>query len=237
MVALAIFSSTGAISQADGKRSVSVELAIDKTIERSLNQSLRSIVEAALQFVSEFPPKSTPNNIFNWVADDKLLAGKNVSIVLTHSDSRFMDQFGIPAIGELDPKVSSVTIAPVNKEKREMPIRVLLFIDKLMYDSSGNEDPHAFSRVVVALAHALYGNVQRFLMQDIDTIEPMTLNLRIAGEMDAYKKSIEFLEQLISNRKFQELPASFQEGLRLGLTKEKEGFGALRSKNLKCNLN
>lgn len=116
--------------------------------------------------------------------------------------------------------MDAITLTPINTTKKTMIIIVCLFADRLFFTPFGQERKGAFSRLVVALAHEIYGNVQSFLEMPLENQELMTPTLRQDLEIRAFTRSVAFLEGLFENPLFLRLPSKTQADLRALLPRE-----------------
>lgn len=187
---------------------VPIKLASDD-VPLAMEQNLRPVLDSALAFVRMFPPPGYERNLFNWNAGRKTLRGKSVTLVLATSKTEtFAPILRNGGMVSMD----AFTMAPVKVDKT-MPILVVLLVDKLFYDSRGQELKHGFARLTLALAHEIYGNVQHFLEMDLRHPKPQTMAMRVAQERRAFQASLQFLNNVMSNKTFASLPESVRKGL------------------------
>ena len=105
-----------------------------------------------------------------------------------------------------------------------MEIQVMLFVDRLFYDESGKERVDAFSRVIISLAHEIYGVVQQYLSLDYKQVKPMTLEMRAKAQVQAFETSVLFLEELLKHPRFTDIPQKVRSELEILLLREKKGL-------------
>lgn len=195
--------------------------SVESDVPSPRRPELKLILDSALTLVSRYPPKGYENNLFQWSADRSVLQGKTFQITLATSLSSTLEPIlGNSGISEMD----AFTMAPINQAQRKMSVHLILLVDKLLYDSTGHERPNSFARLVVALAHEIYGNVQHSLELKIEMAERQTLADRIYQQRNAYRASLLFLGGLIQNPDFLTMPRSIQDGLKQLLPQEKMAY-------------
>jgi hypothetical protein len=180
-----------------------LKLSVEPELEAGLSRQLPGIVETGLQFVRRFPPKGYENNLFEWSADRGILAGKTFSIHLAMSRSASIAPL-IANSGSLG--LDALTLAPINTDAKTMAIIVVLLVDKIFYDDLGQERQDGFAKLVLALAHEIYGNVQHFLEFKIEGAKLQTMEDRINQELNAFQASLMFLCGLSGHSEFNSLP-------------------------------
>ncbi|MGZ3721880.1 MAG: hypothetical protein ACXVA9_03045 [Bdellovibrionales bacterium] len=187
-----------------------LQVALSGELNSNLREQLPGIFEAALTLVEMFPPKGYENNVFQWSADREILKGKNLSILFATKETPVI----APLLANSGAKeMDAFTMAPINPSEKTISIVVVLLVDEIFYDSSGNERHNGFSKLVLALAHEIYGNVQHFLEFDTEGVKPQTRADRIKQEMSAYRASLLFLDGLANNPKFTTVPLSTRQGI------------------------
>ena len=208
-------------SWAYDKPALQVSVSYENDLGPELRQQLTEIVPTAVNFVGQFPPKGYDNNLFQWIADREILKGKSLSLVVTTSKNPTL----APLIANSgSSNMDSFTMSPINFTDKTMAIIVVLLADKIFYDGAGREARGGFSRLVLALAHEIYGNVQHFLEFNIENVQPQTRESRINQQKKSYQASIMFLGGVIESEKFPTLPPRVRDGLLSLLPKEIEGL-------------
>jgi hypothetical protein len=195
--------------------------SIESDVPQETRRHLPNIFEAAIALVHLYPPTGYENNLFIWSADRRILQGKAVSIVMTTSRN--------PAIQPLiansnTPNMDAFIMAPMNVTKKTMSIVVVLLVDKIFFDSSGREFRHGFAKLVLALAHEIYGNVQHFLEFDIAGAKAQTMADRVNMERKAYRASLLFLGGLPDHPEYLDIPEGTRAGLMSLLPGEIRGY-------------
>lgn len=206
---------------AENNPALPITMSMESDVHRETHQHLPAVLETAITFVRNFPPRGYENNLFSWSKDRKILNGKSLTIILTTSKN--------PALASLlahsnSYNMDALTMAPVNTTSKTMSILLVLFVDKIMYDSNGRESTDGFSKLVLALAHEIYGNVQHFLEFNIDNAKPQTWEDRVDQERKAFLASLMFLGSLRESDKFLSLPDGIREGLMRLLPSEIRAF-------------
>lgn len=205
---------------ADFGPALTVNTSFEADIPVHQRRQLRDLLHTALQFVQMFPPQGYDNNLFQWSADRQVLNGKTLSMVFTTSQNQTIS----PIIGRSDPGMDGFTMVPMNQIEGTTKIMVILLADRLFYDFFGRERPNGFSRLILALAHEIYGNVQHFLEFDVSTAEPQTLKDRFLQERKAFTASLMFLGGLKDHERFATLPEKIREDLMNLLPSEIRAF-------------
>jgi hypothetical protein len=120
--------------------------------------------------------------------------------------------------------MDSLTLIAIEPAKNKMQIWIIILVDRIFYDDKKAERKDGFPRLVVALAHELYGNVPHYLEETSEKMEEMTLAYRARVQVESYKTSVRFIEELRANPRFPELPESIRTGVLALLPREKEGL-------------
>jgi hypothetical protein len=187
-------------------------LPIGISAERELNPEgvthLIAMTKSAVEIVIKFAPRGMKNHLFHWTGRKKLLEGKSIEIRFATSRTSWIQSF---MTGTRDS--DAFTVSEVDLANRRMRIVIVLLVDRLFYDSSGNQHPDGFARLVLALAHEIFGNVQDSLEDDFDKLRPQTDDDRIKLELRAFRASLSFLRGLKKNPAFRRLPKDLQNGL------------------------
>jgi hypothetical protein len=192
----------------DSKPAIPIYISISHEVDPRLGEQIPDILNSALKVVQSFPPRGYENNLFNWSVPRQILFGKNVSISVTLSHDPALE----PLLSNAGANnMDMLTIAPMNSH--EMSIIVVILADKVFFNAQRNEYPDAFSRLIVGLAHEIYGNVQHFLYFNLATATAQTMADRVAQQQNAFRASISFLHDLYNNQAFAMLPLSLQKGL------------------------
>jgi hypothetical protein len=169
---------------------------------------LSNVTKAAIRVVRMFAPREIKNHLFNWTGARRLIKGKRIEIRFATGRSPWLQPL-LAGASDSD----AFTVASVDLKNRRMRIVIVLLVDRLLYDPSGKEHPDGFSRLVVALAHEIFGTVQDCLEDDFDTLKPQTAADKVKLELRSYRASLSFLRGLKKNPAFGRLPAEMQVGL------------------------
>jgi hypothetical protein len=184
-------------------------------------QRLTDYLNTALLLVQRFPPEGYENNLFHWSADRAILANKSIEIIWATSQTQVL----VPVLASQPSNTDALTMAVLTKEKmptkeketekekEKMLILLVLLFDRIFYDPAGNERRDGFSRLIVTLAHEIYGSVQPLLEFKMAEARPQTVADRVDQARRSYRASIMFLGGLIRNSQFASLPKNLQEGL------------------------
>lgn len=187
-----------------------IAMSMEKEVGSGLEQQLPNILNSAIAMVQMFPPKGYENNLFQWSSDRTILSGKNLTLtfatsktesiapILTNSNASGMDAF---------------TLAAMDPVKKTMSIILVLLVDKIFYDAQRNERPDGFARLILALAHEIYGNVQHFLEFDLSTAKPQTMADRVQQELSAHRASLLFLGGFASDHRYESIPENIRKDL------------------------
>jgi hypothetical protein len=177
-------------------------------------KTITDIVNAAFGVVESFPPEG--DNIFCWKGSRETLEGKRVVLYLTESTSPLVAKVfasrGDPAINVNTFDGDSLT-AVMALKKGDVTITVMLLLDRLFFSqgTTGNyERPDALVRIMIALAHEIYGNVQADLqskfVKGLPT-EPFNLNRR---ELASFRASLDFIDRIEKSDAFIKFPFKVQ---------------------------
>jgi hypothetical protein len=156
-----------------------------------------------------YPPSGYENNLFTWSQDRRIRNGKSFRLYLTTSRNPTF----APLLNNSDPNMDSFTTVQFNLTKKKMPIFLVVLVDRVFYGKLGRERPHGFSKLVVALAHEIFGNVQHYLEFNIENARPQTIADHVFQQRKAFRASLMFLGRLRDSNEFSKMPASVQEGL------------------------
>lgn len=178
-------------------------------VPAQLRSQLHGILSASLNFLAAFPPKTLPNNLFSWEADRAPLAGKSLTLIFATTRNPTVAK--VLSADSVD--MDSLTIGAGDLDTKTLNIYVYLLVDKIFYDPLGREYTDGFSRLTVALAHEIYGNVQHFLPFDLKTARPQTIADRVRQQRNSFRASLGFLAELRERPEFKTLPPSVQKGL------------------------
>lgn len=186
-------------------------------------------LDASLTAVEAFAPSYMLSHFFKWQGDSTVLERKTFTIAMVHSSSSLLDHSRKVA-GGFHPDLDAFTQANVNKKDNTMGVVLVILADKIFYDDNGFERKDAFARLVLALAHEIYGNVQMYLEKPLDgSLKPETREDRVANEISAFSASIRFLENLSTNQIFQSLPDKIKDDFKRLLVSEREGLRSWKS--------
>lgn len=199
-----------------------VSASVEKNSPATI-KTMTDVINTALAIVQAAPPPG--NHFFNWPGDKSALKNKTVVLLLTDSrDSFVADMSQTP--GGAQPTMDALTFGGKSRTSQEIVIGTLVLADRVFLDSKGNENPDALVRVVTALAHEFYGNVQELLEKDLNAPPAMSLVARRDSELRAFQAGIDFLERLMKNQIFDKLPSKTQNNLRTSLVREKAGLAS-----------
>jgi hypothetical protein len=195
---------------AEIRPALSIQILAESNLAPNLDRELPIILRSALTVVQMFPPKGNENNLFKWSANGEILTGKTLSIAFSMSKT--------PLIATLlanssSSNIDALTVAPINVTDKTMPILVILLVDRIFYEPDGREHPYGFSKLVLALAHEIYGNVQHFLEINIDGARPQTMGDQADHERRTFRASLLFLGGVRDSEKFSTLPEHLRKGL------------------------
>jgi hypothetical protein len=220
------------VGQAAPAPALPIKVGFGHDFPNEFEQQVLPIVESAIHFVATFPPKKLSNHLFDWQRSRMILRGKTFVISITDSRTPITEFLKLGP-GGIPKDLDAVTVIPINFTQRSLQIHTLLFVDKIFY-LNGAERPDSFARLVIALAHEIYGNVQRYLFHDILESKPMDLEMRARAEVEAFSTSIRFLEDLKKDPKFATLPPKIAQDLMNQLSRERAGLESWNRALLKC---
>jgi hypothetical protein len=190
----------------DGKPAMKVAVSIESDVPQVLHAQLQDLLGTAISFVEAFPPpESKDHSFFHWNRDRKILQGKDFLIAFSSSKNPLF-----APIVRGTTKMDAFTMTPMNVDKKQMKIMLVLLVDRIFYDQQGRERPDGLARLILALAHEIYANVHHFLSYDISKATEMTQQYRIEMERKAFHTSLSFLMSLNSNPKFMTMPESLR---------------------------
>ncbi len=168
----------------------------------SIAQSEKVITDTinnALAVVRAFPP-NRKNHLFSWAGSRDVLANKNVHLAVIDTGHPFAQT----VLGSMVPGQPAPEAATIFEE--EGAILLVLFADKLFYDSAHRGRPDALVRTVTVLAHEIYGNVQRALEQPLTgTVVRESPEQRAIAEIRAFRESYAFYDRLMASSMFDQL--------------------------------
>lgn len=155
------------------------------------------------------------NSLFEWGEDKTALPKKNVRIRLTTSQDPMFKMMAANMTTDTD----AMTLVTKSKSTDEMTATVFLAVDRLALTPEGKERTREqiAARMNTALAHELHGNVLSYLQ--LKSRDPnFSPEFRAKMEVRAFKAGITFLESLMANPGFADLPAhekaAYQERLK-----------------------
>ena len=154
------------------------------------------VLDTAVDLIKAIQPKG--DYLFNWKGDRTILANKTFEIYYTFSDDKYLSskiaKTGATMAGHAD----SMTLMMQDKEKGNL-IMLCLFADKIFFDKNGVERKDGLTRLTVALAHEVYGNVQMYLNYDLSPTSTKKLPTRKQSEINAFTTSVNFINIVISS--------------------------------------
>jgi hypothetical protein len=209
------------IGAAEIRPALPINLSLEHDIGPKLSQELPRILRTALNVVQLFPPKGYENNLFNWSADPQILTAKTLNIIYAKTKTPWIAPLLANSNSE---NMDAFTIAPIDVTNKSMSILVVLLVDKIFFDRNGQEYENGFARLVLALAHEIYGNVQHFLQIGIGDAKPQTMEDRVNLERRAYRASLLFLAGVRDSDNFFNLPSGLRKGLMALLPSEVKAF-------------
>jgi hypothetical protein len=180
----------GAASASQPKEALIPVLTVSPDLSQ-LRDGIVPIFEVALNLVRANPPRMG-RHLFLWSQDRRMLKGKKLTFILSTSNDS-----SIP--GELRNLWNSkghdaVTFASPGK-RGEVDITVIIFADKLELTKSGID---SFSKLVVTLAHEIFGHVQDHL-ESQGLYRAKDKKQYVDDELRAYDASISFVESLLQS--------------------------------------
>jgi hypothetical protein len=182
----------------------------------------RILLQMALKLVSERPPKSLVNNLYNWTADRAVLKNKTLNVILTTSDNKELQNLlqaaGLTAVPT---ETDSFTGELAHAGSSEIEIDTFIFLDKILVK---DDLVDGFSRLTQALAHSFFGPVQSYLETPFGQEQDHR-----QVEMRALRLSIEFLNGLIADPEFKELPPQARDAFAARLENEKGNLSLLEA--------
>jgi hypothetical protein len=191
--------------------------------DAELGKELLPVLAAALQLVtSALPPN---DNLFSWPGNRHVLDGKSFLLEITTStDERWRKILAEHNTFDLK-HLDALTILEVD-DNGKLPITTALFIDKLCYDENGNERVDSLVRIAVALAHEIFGNVQRELEFDSSCIASHSFGNaeRIQREIFAFTAGVNFIERISSGANYLLLPKSIRDSFEQALVRERDSL-------------
>ena len=151
-----------------------------------------SALSDALGWITNLAPEG--NHLFHWTGDRAVLAKKHdVSIYLSTSAK----VAAMPVVGPMViPGSDAGTLSLQNAT--EAHIYTYLYVDRLLASVTGEPHPDVFARLIAALGHEIYGNVQRELERDFDVPMRPTRLSRAEGEVRAFGAGVAFLERAVA---------------------------------------
>jgi hypothetical protein len=215
---LLIATSTGAT---ESRGALPINFSLESNIGPRLKQQLPTLLHTALMVVKMFPPQGYENNLFHWSMSRQILAGKTLTFTYAKTTTPWIAKMLADSHSD---NMDAFTLAPISIENKSMAILVVLLLDKIFYDGNGREYENGFSRLILALAHEIYGNVQHFLQLDIESARPQTMEDRVNLERRAFRASLLFLDGVKESDKYSSLPEGVRNGLLALLPAEVRAF-------------
>jgi len=218
---LAFLVTSSAWSANEAAPALPIQIGYGEDLDAEFSKQLAGISQQALNFVRRFPPAGYENNLFHWTDDRKILDGKAMHLFFATTKTPLLKPL-LQNSGSTN--LDAFTMVPIDVKSKSMNIVLVLLVDKIFYDAAGTEHPDGFSRLVVALAHEIYGNVQHFLEFPIESAQKQTRGDRVRQELRAFRASLAFLGELRQNPTFATLPLKMQSDLLARLPFEIDGY-------------
>lgn len=203
-------SSFAAPNKQEEPHALPITITYEPEVDDELADTVAGLINSSLTLVNAFAPKGYENNLVNWSADREILKNKTITIVLAKSNSESIAPL-MQNSGAMH--VDALSVAPINLQEQSLKIFVILLVDKIFYDAQGRERPDGFSKLTVALAHEVLGNVQYFLEMKVADAKAQTQTARAQQEQRAFRASILFLNEIATNPKAATLPPSIRQAL------------------------
>lgn len=158
-------------------------------VPEALQISMDPIVRAALGSLQAFPPPG--DHLFHWLGPRALPAQKK-EVVFVFTTFPTVAAMPVGRSLSVDGDAGTLLLG----EPGNVQVLVFLFVDRIFYDFGGFfERPDGYTRLLVALAHETYGNVQQFLELDLTKVETkQSLRHRFEMEIGAFRAGIRFVE-------------------------------------------
>ena len=194
----------------------------DSMPERLKDQYLK-LINVALTVVQFSPPPG--DHLFNWQGDHKPLENKTFQFLFTTSSDDAFKKLTKDYPGGVSNNTDAATFTIADPQTKKTDIFCVVLLDKVFFEN-GKERPDAMTRIEVALAHEIYGNVQQSLRVDPSQVKPPTYADRKKAEETAFKASVEFIERFQKDPKFRQLPQKIQKDFEEALKREKLAYAA-----------
>lgn len=218
---LTFFVTSSAWSANEAAPALAIQVSYGEDLDAKGSNGLLQLTELALTVVQMFPPAGYENNLFHWSNDREILRGKEMYLFLATTQTPSLQPL-LQNSGSKD--LDAFTMVPIDPKTKSMNIMTVLLVDQLFYDSDGADRPDRLARLIVALAHEIYGNVQHFLNFPIESAGIQTRSSRARQELGAFRASLAFLTELRQNPKFATMPEHLKNDLIMRLPFEISGY-------------
>lgn len=172
--------------------------------------------------VEKFGPQYE-DTIFHWKKTTKRLPVKNINLVFTTSDDPALTKPQQKSTSKLEHNpgdADAQTILLLDKAAKNPEIFVYIFLDKIYYDANFNKRNDDNVRVITALAHEIYGNVNAYLTSDPKESFVQNEILRINKEIKAFRAGIQCLNTAIEHLEGKEGVSEIVEKMKLAIERE-----------------
>ena len=145
-------------------------------------------LNAALSIVQALPPAE--DNLFNWTGNRAVLTNKTFTIYYTNSDDKYVKKL-LTDTGATTTKFTDAATFMLGSKDEKISIFSCVFADKIFWDQNKIERTDSVTRLTVALAHEIYGNVQMYLKYN----PAKKLPSRKQAEINAFTAGIDFINR------------------------------------------
>lgn len=180
------------------------------------HEAWMSAADSALGWVKNLAPEG--DHLFHWKGPRAPLQHKRDA---TFHFTALKEAQKIPGLGShiLDGSDAGTF---THEDGTEVGIYTFLFTDTLLTDpASGERRPDTFVRLVAALGHEIFGNVQRELETDVTRAIRITPLLRAQQEVRAFTAGVAFLERCLAFADAQSLDATLRRQFAEAIAREK----------------
>ncbi len=181
----------------------------------------------ALHFVATYAPKDLPNHLFSWKGNRSIVSTKSIALYGHDSTSpegqKVLRDMSVMQAGGVHQNMDALTAVQGQRKNNQIYIYIEshFFLDKIRKTSA---DESAFmTKLIVAMAHEIYGNIQNALTQDFNNFDPKNNDLahRKAMERYAFSAGIRFIQNLRNHPDFFKLNKKMRDEFDLRLKEEK----------------
>lgn len=172
--------------------------------------------------VQKFGPVNE-DTIFHWKKTTKRLPVKNINLIFTTSDDPALTKPQQKSTSKLEHNpgdADAQTILLLDKAGKNPEIFVYIFLDKIYFDEHFNKRDDENVRVITALSHEIYGNVNAYLTSDPKESLVQNEILRINKEIKAFRAGIQCLNRAIEELEGKEGVLEIVEKMKLAIERE-----------------